>query len=126
MATGIVRPTTRIVCAYLASDRSPPADVETVGQLVGPVAGAMRQARHAVPKRGAAVQRSITPEALISFEDGKPYKRLRRHLAARGLTPDQYRKKWGLPDDYPLVAANYSEAVARKRRTSASVVAKPR
>ena len=54
------------------------------------------------------LRRSITPEALISFEDGRPYKTLRRHLAVRGLTPEQYRAKWGLPADYPMVAAGYS------------------
>lgn len=59
---------------------------------------------------GAQIQRSITPEALISFEDGKPYKQLKRHLTARGMTPADYRAKWGLPSDYPMVAANLSAA----------------
>ena len=45
-------------------------------------------------------------DSLISFEDGKPYRLLRRHLRARGLTPQQYRAKWGLPPDYPMVAPN--------------------
>lgn len=58
----------------------------------------------------AQVRKSITPEALISFEDGKRYKTLRRHLAVKGLTPEQYREKWGLPHDYPMVAATYSAA----------------
>ncbi|WP_436017761.1 MucR family transcriptional regulator [Phenylobacterium sp. LjRoot219] len=58
----------------------------------------------------AQIQRSMTPEALISFEDGKPYKQLKRHLTARGMTPDDYRAKWGLPPDYPMVAANLSAA----------------
>jgi predicted transcriptional regulator len=54
------------------------------------------------------VRRSITPDALISFEDGKPYRTLRLHLASRGLTPEAYREKWGLPADYPMIAPNYS------------------
>mgnify|MGYP002381809989 CR=1 FL=1 len=58
----------------------------------------------------AQVRKSITPEALISFEDGRSYKTLRRHLATHGLTPDEYREKWGLPADYPMVSANYSAA----------------
>jgi predicted transcriptional regulator len=58
----------------------------------------------------AQIRKSITPEALISFEDGKPYKTLRRNLSVKGLTPEQYREKWGLPTDYPMVAANYSAA----------------
>jgi len=56
----------------------------------------------------AQVRKSLTPEALISFEDGRSYKTLRRHLAGRGLTPDQYREKYGLPKDYPMVSPNYS------------------
>lgn len=54
------------------------------------------------------VRKSITPEALISFEDGRPYKTLRRHLSGRGMTPEQYRDKHGLPNDYPMVSPNYS------------------
>ena len=45
---------------------------------------------------------------IISLEDGKPYKSLKRHLTTRGLTPEDYRRKWGLPHDYPMVAANYA------------------
>ena len=56
----------------------------------------------------AQVRKSITEDGLISFEDGRRYKTLKRHLAVRGLTPAEYREKWGLPRDYPLVAASYS------------------
>ena len=56
----------------------------------------------------AQIRASITPEALISFENGKRYKHLRRHLTKFGLKPEDYRAKWGLPLDYPVVAANYS------------------
>jgi predicted transcriptional regulator len=59
---------------------------------------------------GAQIRKSITPDALISFEDGKGYKTLKRHLAIRDLTPQAYREKWGLPADYPMVAASYSAA----------------
>lgn len=58
----------------------------------------------------AQIRRSITQDKLISFEDGKGYRTLRRHLAVRGLTPDDYRSKWALPKDYPMVAPGYSEA----------------
>jgi predicted transcriptional regulator len=50
------------------------------------------------------------PDQIISMIDGKPYKTLRRHLATNGLTPDQYRERYNLKADYPMVAANYSEA----------------
>lgn len=54
------------------------------------------------------IRDSITDDALISFEDGKKYKMLRRHLGIAGLTPQAYREKWGLPNDYPMTAPGYS------------------
>jgi predicted transcriptional regulator len=56
------------------------------------------------------VKKSITPDHIISLEDGKPYKSLKRHLSGRGLTPAEYRAKWGLPSDYPMVSPNYAKA----------------
>ena len=56
----------------------------------------------------AQIKKSITPDHLISFEDGKPYKTLRRHLTLRGLSPEAYRAKHGLPADYPMTSATYS------------------
>jgi predicted transcriptional regulator len=53
------------------------------------------------------VRKSITPDYLICLEDGKPFKSLRRHLTGLGITPEQYRAKWSLPYDYPMVAPNY-------------------
>src|SRR5207244_3051568 len=55
------------------------------------------------------IRKSIRPDALISFEDGKPYKTLKRHLTKLGLSAEEYRAKWGLPRDYPMTAASYSE-----------------
>ncbi|MFE1603297.1 MucR family transcriptional regulator [Methylobacterium sp. ID0610] len=54
------------------------------------------------------IKKTVTPDHIISLEDGKPYKTLKRHLAIRGLTPEEYRYKWGLPSDYPMVAASYT------------------
>ena len=54
------------------------------------------------------IRKTVTPDFLISLEDGRRYRTLKRHLAGRGLTPEQYRAKWGLPPDYPMVAANYA------------------
>ncbi|HEY8618287.1 MucR family transcriptional regulator [Phenylobacterium sp.] len=56
------------------------------------------------------VRRSIRRDALVSFLDGRPYKALKRHLTANGLTPDEYRERFGLPADYPMVAPAYSAA----------------
>lgn len=62
--------------------------------------------REAVSK--ADIRKSIASNALISFEDGRPYKSLKRHLNARGLSAQDYRAKWGLPSDYPMVHPTYS------------------
>ena len=66
----------------------------------------------------AEIRASIRPEGLVSFEDGRIYKALRRHLTTRGLTPEAYRSKWGLPVDYPLVSADYS---ARRSKISHAI-----
>jgi predicted transcriptional regulator len=65
-----------------------------------------------------AIRKSITPDYLICLEDGKKFKSLRRHLGALGLTPEQYRVKWKLPSDYPMVAPNYRAKRAALARQS--------
>src|SRR5277367_6397109 len=63
------------------------------------------------------IRKSITPGFLICLDDGKKFKSLRRHLGSLGMTPDQYRTKWGLPKDYPMVAPQYAatrSALAKK------------
>ena len=60
------------------------------------------------PVPPVSIKKSITPDYLISLEDGKRYKSLKRHLSGRGLTPDEYRAKWGLQRDYPMVVPNYA------------------
>ncbi|WP_245239685.1 MucR family transcriptional regulator [Methylobacterium variabile] len=64
------------------------------------------------------ISKSVTPDYLISLEDGKKYKILKKHLAGRGLTPEEYRQKWNLPENYPMVAPNYSAQRAQLARTS--------
>ena len=62
------------------------------------------------PRPAVSIRRSITPDYIICLEDGKKLKMLKRHLrASYGITPDEYRTKWGLPPDYPMVAPNYAE-----------------
>lgn len=61
------------------------------------------------PSPAVPVKKSVTPDFIISLEDGKKYKSLKRHLTvAYGMTPEEYRNKWGLPSDYPMVAPNYT------------------
>jgi predicted transcriptional regulator len=63
------------------------------------------------PKPAVPVKRSVTPEYIVCLEDGLKFKSLKRHLRTRyNLTPDQYREKFGLPPDYPMVAPNYAAA----------------
>jgi predicted transcriptional regulator len=107
--------TADIVTAYVSKNPMRPADlgelIATIHQalsgLNGPVAPAVDQIEKPTP---AQIKKSITPEALISFEDGKPYKTLRRHLTNRGLTPETYRTKYSLPVDYPMTSPAYSAA----------------
>ena len=66
----------------------------------------------------AQIRASIQSDAIISFEDGRPYKVLRRHLTEIGMTPEAYRAKWGLPADYPLVPQAYS---ARRSEISKAI-----
>ncbi|MGY2048764.1 MucR family transcriptional regulator [Methylobacterium sp. JK268] len=104
--------TSDIVTAYLSRNHLQTIEVP---RLIAEVHGALRTAVEGdiVPEgppkpTPAEIRRSITHEALISFEDGKPYKTLRRHLTRLGLTPETYRQKWGLPPDYPMTSADYS------------------
>ncbi len=70
------------------------------------------------PAPAVPVKKSITPEAIISLIDGKPYKSLKRHLTGKGLTPEQYREQFGLPRDYPMVAPAYAQKRSELARQS--------
>lgn len=104
-----------IVAAYV-SNNSVPAN--ELGNLLAGVHGAISSLAAGgsdVPEgsgvakpTAARIRKSITHDGLISFEDGKLYKTLRRHLKIRGLTPEAYRAKHGLPTDYPMTSAGYS------------------
>jgi predicted transcriptional regulator len=61
------------------------------------------------PKPPVPINKTIRPDYIVSLEDGRRYRSLKRHLTARGLTPEAYRTKWGLRPDYPMVAPNYSK-----------------
>ena len=63
---------------------------------------------HWLSSPAVSVRKSVTPDYLICLDDGRRFKSLRRHLATLGMTPEQYRVKWSLPSDYPMVAPNYA------------------
>ena len=104
-----------IVAAYVSHNHvaiaDMPALIEKVhGALADLAAGRAPLAEEAPPTLNAAqIRKSVQRDGLISFIDGKPYKTLKRHLTAHGLTPASYRERFGLPADYPMVAAAYSE-----------------
>lgn len=112
-STVLLEITGEIVSAYISKNAMTAADVpkfiaDVHGALkgLGEVKPAPVELEHLVP--AVSIRRSITPDYLICLDDGKRFKSLKRHLALLGMTPDQYRDKWGLPRDYPMVAANYS------------------
>jgi predicted transcriptional regulator len=57
----------------------------------------------------AQIRKSVTADYIVSFEDGRQYRAIRKHLTSRGLTPEEYRTKWGLPGNYPMVAPGYRD-----------------
>lgn len=103
--------TTQIVCAYVSHN---PVPATEVSGLIGSVHRSISvQGQSTVPEPqmepAVPIRKSVTPDYIISLEDGRKFRTLSRHLMARyGLTPEQYRRKWGLPDDYPMVAPNYA------------------
>ena len=106
--------TTSIVCAYVRNNAAPPRELpRLIASVHSALTGLSRPVGTAFerpPKRSPAeVRSSITPDALISFINGKSYAILKRHLASHGLTPRSYRERYGLPDDYPMVAPQYSK-----------------
>ncbi|AIQ87830.1 MULTISPECIES: MucR family transcriptional regulator [Methylobacterium] len=105
--------TVDIVAAYVSNNSVPASELPgLIGGIHAALSGLTTQSRAAnspVEKMSPSqIRKSVTADHIISFEDGKPYKTLRRHLTLRGLTPEAYREKWGLPRDYPMTAASYS------------------
>ncbi|MGE4371949.1 MAG: MucR family transcriptional regulator [Xanthobacter sp.] len=106
--------TADIVAAYVSNNsvaaNDLPALIESVhralGQLGTPAAPPTEELKPAVP-----IKKSVTPDYIICLEDGKKFKSLKRHLrTSYGMTPEDYREKWGLPKDYPMVAPAYAAA----------------
>ena len=102
-----------IVAAYVSNNPVPigelPGMIKSVHATLGSLAGGGTGEIVTSQKPAVTVKKSITPEFLICLEDGKKLKMLKRYLRSRyGLSPDQYRTKWGLPADYPMVASNYA------------------
>lgn len=100
----------KILTAYVARNPIPATGLPDLIRAVhGSITGLQHPPKPVLTKPSdAQIRASIRQDTIVSFEDGKPYKALRRHLTLRGLSPEAYRTKWGLPVDYPLVSASYS------------------
>ena len=110
----LVTATAEIVAAYLSKNATPaseiPALVKLVHESLAGLSGADLQAHGGNLTPAVPVRKSVTPDYIVCLEDGKKMKMLKRYLkAAYGMTPSQYREKWGLPPDYPMVAPNYAQ-----------------
>ena len=110
--------TADIVAAYVRHNPVSASDIPSIiGQVhsaLAAISSARRPAQVEPPKPVVSVKRSITPDYIVCLEDGKRFKSLKRHLRTQyNLSPDQYRDKWGLPRDYPMVAPNYAATRSR-------------
>ena len=117
----ILEMTARIVAAYVANNHVASGELQTliantrnaIAALHGETSAPKPAAEPAVP-----VRRSITPDYLVCLEDGKRLKMLKRYLRTRhGMSPEEYRQKWDLPADYPMVAPNYARQRAEFARS---------
>lgn len=103
-----------IVSAYVAANqveaRELPGLIRTIHAVLAEVSNSHGGVEEHAQEPAVPVRKSITPDYIICLEDGKKFKSLKRHLRTRyGLTPEDYRAKWGLPRDYPMVAPNYAK-----------------
>ena len=111
----LVELTAEIVAAYVGNNPVSTADLpgvinEVHRALSTAVVDAEKPEKPEL-KPAISVRRSVTPDYIICLEDGKKFKSLKRHLRTHyNLSPEEYREKWGLPRDYPMVAPNYAEA----------------
>jgi predicted transcriptional regulator len=104
-----------IVSAYVSNNSVSASDLPS---LIGDVHGALLRVSTGVqevqveaPKPAVSVKKSVTPDHIVCLEDGKKFKSLKRHLRTQyNMSPEEYREKWGLSSDYPMVAPNYAAA----------------
>ena len=110
----LLRMTADVVAAYVSNNTLATAQLaEVINAVYGSLKGLEGQVAEPPPepvKPAVPIRKSITPDYLICLEDGKKLKMLKRHLRSTyNMTPDEYRARWGLAPDYPMVAPNYAE-----------------
>ncbi|MGX7708350.1 MucR family transcriptional regulator [Methylobacterium sp. Gmos1] len=109
--TNLIERAADIVSAYVSNNSVPVADLPALINAIHQSLSRLGDTQAVEAEKPAPlmpIKKTVTPDYLISLEDGRQYKSLKRHLSTRGLTPEEYRRKWGLPHDYPMVAANYA------------------
>ncbi|MDD3444000.1 MAG: MucR family transcriptional regulator [Zavarzinia sp.] len=128
--------TVEIVASHVSNNSVPVADLpQLIQQVYATLSGIGQPKTEPAPSRpqpAVPVKKSVTPEYLVCLEDGKKLKMLKRHLkTAYNMTPEEYRARWDLPPEYPMVAPNYAEqrrdlakkiglGTARRKRTRRS------
>ncbi len=137
----LVELTADLVSAYVSNNSVPASDLSAlVAQVhhalknLGETAGEPPQQEKLAP--AVSIRKSVTPDYIVCLEDGKKFKSLKRHLATHhGITPEEYRAKWNLPADYPMVAPAYAAArsqlakqmgLGRKKQEAAAPVKRTR
>jgi predicted transcriptional regulator len=111
----IVEMATDIVAAYVGNNALPASELPQllsgVHSALSNAADQAEPANEPAAQPAVSIKKSITPDYLICLEDGRRFKSLKRHLRTKfDMSPDDYRRKWGLPADYPMVAPNYAKA----------------
>jgi predicted transcriptional regulator len=111
----LVELTAEIISAYVSNNTVVASDLPTiitdVHDALSKVTQRVGAAEREELRPAIAVKKSVTPDYIVCLEDGKKFKSLKRHLRTHySLSPEEYREKWGLPHDYPMVAPNYAQA----------------
>lgn len=129
----IIALTADVVAAYVSNNPVPAAELPAlISQVFASLKGVTGGEKVEAPeplKPAVPIKKSVTPEYIVCLEDGKKFKSLKRHLNVHyGLTPDEYRAKWGLKADYPMVAPNYAaqrSSLAKASGLGRKAAAKP-
>ncbi|KUM25582.1 MucR family transcriptional regulator [Mesorhizobium loti] len=114
--------TADVVSAYVSNNPVPVGDLPAlIGQVHAALKGTIGNVSAKISealKPAVSIRKSVTPDYIVCLDDGKKFKSLKRHLSTHyGLTPDEYRAKWGLSADYPMVAPNYAAARSALAKT---------
>ena len=113
--TGLLEMTADIVSAYVGNNNvqvtEVPGLISSIHAALSQISTGVVEVEPEVKEPAVSVRKSITPDFLICLEDGRKFKSLKRHLRTKyDMSPEEYRAKWNLPKDYPMVAPNYAKA----------------